>query len=146
MTPSPPFEAQHPKYAESVAASFAKQGLMRSIEAALVSVLPGAVEIALPYRNDLTQQHGAIHAGVITAIVDTACGYAALTLMPPDAEVVTVEYKVNFLAPAAGDRVIGRGQVIRSGAELSVCRGEVVVTKDGEDTLVATMLATMLRV
>ena len=139
------FQPQHAEFAEAVQASFARQGFLRTIGAKLITVLPGTVELALPYRVELTQQHGAMHAGVITAIVDVACGYAALSLMPVGSEVLTVEYKVNFLAPAVGDRFTARGAVVRAGNRLVVCRGVVAAERDGTCEPVAEMLATMIR-
>jgi uncharacterized protein (TIGR00369 family) len=120
--------------------------LMETIGAKLTVVLPGEVEIELPFRSDLTQHHGFVHAGIITSIVDTACGYAALSLMPASSEVLTVEYKVNFVAPAAGSRMIGRGRVTKPGRRLTVCAGDVFAVTDGKEKLVATMLATMMGV
>jgi uncharacterized protein (TIGR00369 family) len=102
------------------------------------------VTIELPFRTEITQQHGFVHAGVVTTIVDNACGYAALSLMPPTAAVLTVEYKVNFLSPAVGDRLVARGRVLRPGRTLMVCLGEVVALTDGREKAVATMLATMI--
>ncbi len=117
---------------------------MESIGARLTKVLPGEVEIELPFRSDLTQQHGFVHAGILTSIVDTACGYAALSLMPANSEVLTVEYKVNFVSPATGTRMIGRGRVTKPGRTLTVCAGDVFAISDGKEKLVATMLATMM--
>ncbi len=136
--------AQDPGFEARVRASFAHQSLNRLIGAALTGVAPGEVEITLPFREELGQQHGFVHGGVVAAIVDSACGYAALTLTPPDAEVLTVEFKINFLAPAQGDRVIARGRVTRSGRTLSVCAGDVFASKGGEECLIATMLATIM--
>lgn len=136
--------AQDPSFEARVRASFARQNLNRLIGAALTGVAPGAVEITLPFREELGQQHGFVHGGVVAAIVDSACGYAALTLTPPDAEVLTVEFKINFLAPAQGDRVIARGRVTRSGRTLSICAGDVFTSKGGEERLIATMLATIM--
>lgn len=124
--------------------SFARQAVMATIGATLTRVKPGEVTIELPMRQDLTQQHGFVHAGIVTMIVDTACGYAALTLMPPAAAVLTVEYKVNFLAPASGEKLTARGWVIKPGKTLTVCQGEVHARNGGEDRLAATMLATMI--
>src|SRR6266540_1564419 len=104
MVNKPNFEPKDPNYADRVRASFDKQKVMATIVARLTKVEPGVVEIELPCAQDLTQQHGYLHAGVVTAIVDSACGYAALTLMPADSGVLTVEYKVNFTAPARGAR------------------------------------------
>ena len=124
--------------------SFARQRLMETIGAQLTTVSAGEVEIALPFREDLTQQHGYLHAGIVTSIVDSACGYAALSLTPAGAEVLSVEYKINLLSPARGERMIARGRVIRAGRNLTVCLGEVFAVSDGQEKLVATMLATMM--
>jgi uncharacterized protein (TIGR00369 family) len=117
---------------------------MQTIGAVLVETGAGTATIELPYRTDLTQQHGFIHAGIVTMIVDTACGYAAYSTMPPDAAVLTVEYKVNFISPAIGEKFIARGRVLKPGRTLTVCQGEVHAVKDGQEKLVATMLATMI--
>lgn len=138
-------EPQHPEFAEAIKASFARQGFLLAIGAELVTVSPGTVEVAMSFSTNLTQQHGAVHAGVITAIADVACGYAALSLMPAGSEVLTVEYKVNFLTPAVGDHFLARGEVVRPGGRLTVCRGSVVAAQDGVRTPVAEMLATMIR-
>jgi len=136
---------QDPQFADRVRASFARQEVMRTLGATLTRVEPGLVEIALPFRNDLTQQHGFLHAGVITTIVDSACGYAALSLMPAQTGVLSIEYKVNFLAPARGSRFIARGRVLRAGKTITVCMGDVMaVQDDGQEVVIATMLATML--
>ncbi len=124
--------------------SFARQTVMATIGASITRVEPGEVIIELPFRSDLSQQHGFIHAGVVTMIVDTACGYSALTLMPASAAVLTTEYKINFLSPAAGEILIARGRVLKPGRALSVCYGEVHAKKDGKEKLIATMLATMM--
>jgi uncharacterized protein (TIGR00369 family) len=124
--------------------SFARQTMMVAIGASITRVEDGEVTIELPFRSDLTQQHGFFHAGVVTMIVDTACGYAALTQMPTSAAVLTVEYKVNFLSPAEGEKLIARGRVLKPGRTLMVCIGEVHSKKDGKEKLVATMLATMI--
>src|SRR5439155_22570139 len=136
---------QDPQFADRVRASFARQEVMRTLGATLTRVEPGLVEIALPFRNDLPQQHGFLHAGVITTIVDSACGYAALSLMPAQTGVLSIEYKVNFLAPARGSRFIARGRVLRAGKTITVCMGDVMaVQDDGQEVVIATMLATML--
>jgi uncharacterized protein (TIGR00369 family) len=125
--------------------SFAKQAFMRLLGAGLTHVVPGEVDIELPFREDLLQQHGYVHAGVTTAIADSACGYAALSLMPADAAVLSVEFKVNMLAPARGIRFLARGRVIRSGRTVTVCRGDVLAFDDGGDARsVVEMLATMM--
>lgn len=119
---------------------------METLGARLTSVAPGAVEIEFRFREDLTQQHGFLHAGAVTAAVDSACGYAALSLMDPDAAVLTVEYKVNLLAPAAGERFLARGRVVRPGRTLTVCAGEVVALEGDEERTIALMQATMMAV
>jgi len=133
-------------YDARVRASFARQALMTTIGATLVRVAPGEVDIDLPFREDLTQQHGFLHGGIVTAIADSACGYAALSLLPPEAAVLTVEYKVNLLAPARGARLLARGRVLRPGRTLTVCRADVAALDDGAERLVATMLATIMAV
>lgn len=129
---------------QRVAISYGRQQAMQTIGAVLVETGAGTATIELPYRTDLTQQHGFIHAGIVTMIVDTACGYAAYSTMPPDAAVLTVEYKVNFISPAIGEKFIARGRVLKPGRTLTVCQGEVHAVKDGQEKLVATMLATMI--
>jgi len=119
---------------------------MTTIGAHLTGVAPGAIEIELPYRGDLTQQHGFLHAGVITIIADSACGYAALSLMPANAAVLTVEYKVNLLSPAAGERMIARGRVVKPGKTLTVCTADVVAVTDGREKTIATMTGTLMAI
>lgn len=129
---------------QRVAKSYAKQKAMANIGAALVEIGPGTATVELPFRQDLTQQNGFIHAGIVTMIVDTACGYAAFSLMPPTAAVLTVEFKVNFISPAIGEKLIARGRVLKPGRTLTVCQGEVHAVTEGKEKLVATMLATMI--
>ncbi len=138
------FAPQTPDFDNRVRSSFAKQAVMNLIGAELVKVLPGKVEILLPFRNDLTQQHGFLHAGIITTLVDSACGYAALSLMPAGASVLTVEFKVNLLAPAKGERFVARGKVVKPGRTITVCSGEVFALGSEEPKLVSTMTATMM--
>ena len=126
---------------ERVRESFARQAFMTTIGAALVSVKPGEVVIEVASRPELTQQHGFLHAGVIASIADSACGYAAFTLMPPDHAVLSVEFKQNQLAPARGERFRATGRVVKSGRTLTVCTAEV---KAADETLVAVMQATMI--
>ena len=126
--------------------SFARQQFMTTIRAELVRVAAGEVDIQLPYDPRLTQQHGFLHAGVVTAAVDSACGYAALTLLDADADVLTVELKVNLLEPATAQRLLARGRVLRSGRTLTVCRGDAVAVNEDTETIVATLLTTMMRV
>ena len=117
---------------------------MQTIGAGVTRVAPGEVDIQLPFRSDLTQQHGYLHAGVVTAITDSACGYAALSLSPAGSAVLTVEYKVNFVAPAKGDSIVARSKVVRPGGTVTVCSGEAFAVEEGKETLIATMLTTMM--
>jgi uncharacterized protein (TIGR00369 family) len=133
------------QFESRVRSSFDLQQVMKTIGATLVRVLPGEVHIRLPYQRELTQQDGFVHAGIVTTIVDSACGYAAYSLMPAASRVLTVEYKVNLLSPASGDYFVAIGKVKRPGRTLSVCAGDVYAYKDGEEKVVATMLATMMR-
>jgi uncharacterized protein (TIGR00369 family) len=142
----PPFEAQDPAFEARVRGSFARQRVMQAIGASLTRVLPGEVEIVLPFRQDLTQQHGFLHAGIVSTIADSACGYAAFSLMPADAAVLTVEFKVNFLSPAQGDRMIARARVTKPGRTVTVCTCEVFAVKNGQERIVATMLGTVMTV
>jgi uncharacterized protein (TIGR00369 family) len=118
---------------------------MQLIGASLRRVEPGVVEIVLPYREDLTQQHGFIHAGIITTVADSACGYAAYTLMPAGSEVLSVEFKVNLLRPAEGDEFMAEASVLKAGRTLMVTRCDVYSRGDDGAKMVATMLATMIR-
>lgn len=129
-----------------VRASFARQRAMELVGARVDRVAPGEVDIVVDHRDELTQQHGFLHAGILAAIADTACGYAALTLMPADVAVLSVEFKINLLRPAAGSRFIARGRVVRPGSTLSTCSAEVMALRDDREIHVATMLATMTAV
>jgi uncharacterized protein (TIGR00369 family) len=131
---------------ERVRASFAKQGLMATLGATLVEVAPGAVEIALNPGPAVSQQHGFVHAGAVSAIADSAAGYAALSLMPADVGALTVEFKINLLAPAAGERIMARGRVVKSGRTLTLAQAEVFAEIGGEEKLVAVLSATVMAV
>jgi uncharacterized protein (TIGR00369 family) len=131
---------------ERIATSFNSQGLMATLGAQLVSVADGEVQIALPFSDRLSQQHGFLHAGAITSIVDSACGYAALTQAPPEAEVVTAEFKINFVRPAIGERFLAIGKVQHSGKLLTVCSGEVRAVSGNVSKVVAIMQATIVKV
>ena len=140
------FQPADPAFAAVVRDSFARQGLMREIGARLAHVEPGRVVIELPFSPRLTQQHGRFHGAVLGAIGDTAGGYAALSLMPAGSEVVSVEYKVNFVRPAAGDLLRAVGQVVRPGRSVTVARIDVLAVTGGEATIAALMQATFMRV
>lgn len=133
-----------PGFAERVRASFARQGAMRLIGAELTDVAPGYCAIALVPRPEIAQQHGYVHAGIVSAIVDSAGGYAGFTLFPADASVLTVEFKLNLLAPAAGDRLVAEGFVVKPGRTLAVTRGEVHAEHGHKRTLVALMQQTLM--
>jgi uncharacterized protein (TIGR00369 family) len=139
-------DAKDPAFESRVRASFAKQRAMATIGATIVRVAPGEIDLELPFREDLTQQHGFLHAGIVATLADSACGYAALSLMPAGAGVLSVEYKLNLLAPAVGQRMIARATVLRSGRTVTVCRGDVFAVSDGGEKLIAAMQATMMAV
>ncbi len=137
--------ARNASFAEDVRKSFAAQSIMQLIGAELTLVEPGVVEISLPYRDDLTQQDGYLHAGIITTIADSAAGYAAFSLMPAGSSVLSVEFKVNLLRPADGERFLTRAEVIKPGKTLTVVRADVFAIQETKTSLVATMLGTMFR-
>lgn len=138
------FEPKDTDYESRVRASFARQTFMRMLGARMTVVSAGSTEIELPFRDDLAQQHGYLHAAVVTGIVDSACGYAALSLTPAGKEVLTIEYKINLAAPATGEKMIARGRVLRPGRTVTLCAGDVFAVTGGKEKLVATMLATMI--
>ena len=141
------FEPRDADYERRVRESFARQRAMETFGARLLRVAPGEVEIGFEFKEEFTQQHGYLHAGLVTALVDTACGYAALSLTEPGAEVLSVEFKLNLLSPAAGERFAARARVMRAGRNLTVCAGDFYVLKDdGGEKVVATMLGTMMTV
>jgi uncharacterized protein (TIGR00369 family) len=136
----------NPTFAEDVKKSFAQQTIMALIGAELTRVEPGVIEITLPYRSDLAQHHGYVHAGIITTIADSACGYAAYTLMPPNSDVLAVEFKVNLLRPAKGEVFRAQTEVIKSGRTLTVMRADVhTLNESGQGELIAIMQSTMMR-
>ncbi|MGH8891949.1 MAG: PaaI family thioesterase [Actinomycetes bacterium] len=137
---SPPYDAE-----PTVRASLDSQSFLRLLGATATVVEPGHVAIEVPWREDLCQQNGFLHAGVLTSVADSACGYAALSLMPEGSDVLSVEFKVNLLAPGIGDLFRADARVVRSGRTLSVCQAEVVAVRDGHpDRPVALMQATMI--
>lgn len=146
MTARKVFTPSDPDFAARVAASFERQGIMGLLGARLTRIEPGLVEIQLPYRADLSQQHGYFHAGVTSTIADSAGGYAGFTLFPAASSVLTVEFKINLLAPADGDLLIATGRVIRSGRTLIVCELDVEVEKGGNRTTCAHGLQTLITV
>lgn len=131
-------------FEQKVRESFGRQAFMATIRAELASVTLGGVEIVLPFGTKLTQQNGFLHAGIITSILDSACGYAALSVAPESAEVLSVEFKVNLLAPAVGESFIARAQVKRAGKTLTVCTADAFALNQGNEKLVATMQTTIM--
>ena len=131
-------------FEQRVQTSFSQQAFMSTIGARLTQVAEGFLEIRLPFSPTLTQQNGFLHAGAITSILDSACGYAALTVAGEDADVLSVEFKVNLLAPATGDGFVARAQVKRAGKKLTVCVADAFAVNDGKEKIVATMLATII--
>jgi uncharacterized protein (TIGR00369 family) len=140
------FEPRDPDFAERVRASFAKQGAMHTIGASLAEVAPGRVVIELPWQQALTQQHGFLHAGMVATALDSACGYAASTLMPAEAGVLTIEYKINLLAPAQGSRFRMEGVVLKPGRTITVSEGRAYALHEGRERLIATMGATLMTI
>jgi uncharacterized protein (TIGR00369 family) len=141
-----PFQPSDPTWESRVRASFARQKMMETIGAVLERVAPGEVDIRLPFREAISQHHGFVHAGALTTAVDTACGYAALTLMPPGAGVLSIEFKVNLMSPGKGEAILARGRVVKPGRNVTFCHGEVFALEAGQEKLVATMSATMMTV
>jgi uncharacterized protein (TIGR00369 family) len=138
------FVARDPAYASRIRASFARQGAMALIGAEIVDLAPGYCAIAVQPRPELAQQHGYVHAGIVATLVDSAGGYAGFTLFPADSSVLTVEFKLNLLAPAEGERLVAEGFVVKPGRTLVVTRGEVHAEKVGKRTLVALMQQTLI--
>jgi uncharacterized protein (TIGR00369 family) len=140
----PVWEPNDPDYAVRVRASFDGQAVMRLLGAQLAELRPGYCRIELPFRPDLTQQHGYIHAGIVSTIVDSAGGFAGFTLFPAESSVLTAEYKLNLLAPAVGERLIAVGEVVKPGRTLVITRGEVHAEAEGKRTLCAIMQQTLM--
>ena len=143
----PVYEPRCTDYAGRVRDSFARQGAMQTLGASLGLMAPGAVDIELPWAPALTQQHGFLHAGMVATALDSACGYAGFTLMAADAAVLTVEFKINLLAPAQGQRFRMQGRVIKPGRTITVCEGQAFALSDsGAEKLIATMGCTLMAV
>jgi len=138
------FQPLDPDFKNKIKKSFSRQGFMDFIGAEITDIRPGYCEIQVPYKRELSQQHGYFHAGIIGTLADNAGGYAAFTLMPSDSSILTVEYKLNLMAPGDGGLLISRAQVIKPGRTLTICRPEVFVVKNGVQTLCATALMTLM--
>lgn len=146
-TPSSKFQVSDPDYDSRIRASFAKQNAMTLFGASIARIAPGQVDLHLPFDMKLSQQHGFVHGGVVSAVLDSACGYAASTLMPAEAGILTIEFKINFLAPAQGKAFEFRGRVKKPGRTVSFVEGEAVaIGEDGKERIVATMTGTMMAI
>lgn len=135
-----------PEVENRVRNSFAHQGLINTLKGRIAHISPGELHIEAPFDERFTQQDGFLHAGIVTTLMDSACGYAAYTLMPADSRVLSVEFKVNFLSPAQGERFRAEGKVAKSGRTISVCEGKLFALRNGQEKLVAMMQATMIRI
>jgi len=141
MEPFPYFD---PDFEQRVRESFARQGLINTLNGKIAHISPGELHIEAPFDERFTQQDGFLHAGIVTTLMDSACGYAAYTLMPADSRVLSVEFKVNFLNPARGERFRAEGRVAKSGKTISVCEGKLFALQNEQEKLVAMMQATMI--
>lgn len=139
-----PFEPRNPDFEARVRDSFSRQPFMAHIGASLEVVEPGYVEVHLPYREELTQQHGFIHGGALATIADNAAGYAAFTLMAADTSILTVEYKLNILRPGQGEKMIAKGKVIKPGRNLTVVDSDVYAVRGGEEVLCVASIQTLM--
>jgi uncharacterized protein (TIGR00369 family) len=135
-----------PEFRNRIQASFAKQGLMTTLGASILHIAPGAVDIALAPSPPVSQQHGFVHAGAVSAIADTTAGYAALSVMPAGVGVLTTEFKINLVAPAAGERIVARGRIIKAGRTLTLAQTEVFSEAAGKERLVALLTATLMTI
>lgn len=140
----PRLEPANSDFARRVQDSFARQGAMHTLGAELSLLEPGAVDVCLDWAPGLTQQHGFLHAGMVSAALDSACGYAGLTLMPADAAVLTIEFKINLLAPAKGQRFRMEGRVLKPGRTITVTEGRAYAIDEGREKLIATMDCTLM--
>jgi uncharacterized protein (TIGR00369 family) len=139
------FQPKDANFADRVRASFARQRVMQTLGVEITRLAAGEIELAMPFEEAFTQQHGFVHAGIVATVLDSACGYAAFSLMPADAAVLTVEFKTNLLAPAKGERFAFRAQVVKPGRTLTVCDARAFALEDGSaERLVATMNGTLM--
>jgi uncharacterized protein (TIGR00369 family) len=140
----PRFEPRNPDFRAVATATFERQPAMRTLGISIARLEPGEVDLAMGYAAQFTQQNGFVHAGIITAGLDNACGIAAFTLMPPGSDILTVEFKTNLLAPAKGERFVFRAHVVKPGRTLTVCEARAFAVADGVESLVATMTGTLM--
>ena len=137
------FEPKDPLFETRVRDSFLRQGVMKTLDVEIVGLRPGEIDLAMPYASAFTQQHGFLHAGIVATVLDSACGYAAFSLMPADASILTIEFKTNLLAPARGARFLFKGKVVKPG-RTTVCEGNAFAIDGGEEKLIATMTGTLM--
>jgi uncharacterized protein (TIGR00369 family) len=140
----PHFAPKNPDYVKVATATFERQQAMRTLGITIARLEPGEVDLSMPYSPDWTQQNGFVHAGIITAGLDSACGIAGFTLMPSGSDILTVEFKTNLLAPAEGERFSFRAHVVKPGRTLTVCEARAFAQADGLETLIATMTGTLM--
>lgn len=138
-----PYQTLNPNYRQDIQTNFERQSVMHLIGAELLLIEPGKCEISLPYRQNLSQQNGFLHAGITTTIADSACGYAAMSLMPVGSDVLSVEFKINMLRPAKGERFLAIAEVLKPGKTLTVTRADVYAISGEKHVLIAAMQATM---
>lgn len=140
------FQPRCAHWEQRVRDSFDRQQVMKTLRVTLESLSPGEVRLTIPYQPTLTQQHGFLHAGIVSTVLDSACGYAAFTLMPEEAAVLSIEFKINLLAPARGEEFRAVGNVVKPGRNITVVEGKLLAYQEGKEKLVATMVATMMAV
>lgn len=140
------YQPKDPNYQQKVTASFNRQVVMQTLKVSLADIQPGTIKLTMPFQESLTQQHGFLHAGIVSTVLDSACGYAAFSLMPADAAVLSIEFKVNLLAPAKGERFEAVAEVVKPGRTITVVEGRLFVLTGEERKLVATMNGTMMAV
>jgi len=144
MASIPQFEPSCVEYADRVRSSFSNQPLMKLFDAQLIRIEPGIIELEVPFQAQLTQHNGYLHGGTVATLADTACGYAAYSLMPNDSDVLTVEFKINFLSPAIGERFVSEGRVLRMGRTIVVAQADVFALLGERKKYIATMIATLI--
>jgi uncharacterized protein (TIGR00369 family) len=138
------FETKDPLFDARIRDSFHRQGVMETLGVEIAALRPGEVELTMAFAPTFTQQNGFLHAGIVATVLDSACGYAAFSLMPADAAVLTVEFKINLIAPARGERFLFKGKVVKPGRTIIVCEGQAVAIEAGEEKLIATMTGTLM--
>jgi len=138
------FKPKDPQFRSRVETSFNRQQVMKTLDVTIASLQAGEIELIMPYATAYTQHHGFMHAGIVATVLDSACGYAAFSLAPDDAEMLTVEFKTNLLAPAKGERFIFRGKVVKPGRTITVCEAQAFAVAGGEEKLIATMTGTLM--